>query len=47
MLERACRETDTSRSEERKGEQSPRLIRPIIIILVGRWIVNETELCVG
>ena len=28
MLERACRETDTSRSEERKGEQSPRLIRP-------------------
>ena len=28
ILERACRETDTSRSEERKGEQSPRLIRP-------------------
>ena len=35
MLERACRETDTSRSEERKGEQSPRLIRPRTL---GFWV---------
>ena len=40
MLERACRETDTSRSEERKGEQSPRLIRPSIND-EGKLIVNE------
>ena len=42
MLERACRETDTSRSEERKGEQSPRLIRPKDKY-PGKRIVNEAE----
>ena len=42
MLERACRETDTSRSEERKGEQSPRLIRPLNY--EGRLIVNDIHM---
>ena len=41
MLERACRETDTSRSEERKGEQSPRLIRLADYLSVSKRIVNE------